>query len=147
MQLSGLQTAFPNKSKSKALTGLIPIDYYNSHKNELRTFIKENNYQMYFRGKRHGRALSTLKRDAHSVVIYSSPNNVIVDNDQWQLYSSKINNAISLFVGILLICASIMIGYISIHSDQASAFTACMTHSADSFFNSLNECSYGLKSK
>jgi hypothetical protein len=140
MQLHALQTAFPNKRKNKALTGLIPIEYYESHKREIRAFVKEHNLQLYFRGSRVDNALSTLKKHAHSVVIYPQADNVMNERDQLLRYAKKVDETLNVIVGILLFAIAVTIGYITFNSSETLQLTNCMQHSANQFFTALNEC-------
>lgn len=140
MKLEALQSAFPNTRNNKALTDYIPIDYYNDHRRAIRNVIKEHNLQLYFRGTRNNASLYTLKRDAHSIVLYPPTKNVVTERDQLLHYAKKVDDTLNIIVGILLFAIAMFIGYITYNSNDALQFSNCMHHSVNQFFTAIGEC-------
>lgn len=71
MDLSSLQKVFPKKDpNATAVTGYIPMDYFEKFETCIRKVCKEAGLKPVWRGPREKYASSTLRRNAHSVVLY-----------------------------------------------------------------------------
>ena len=77
-----LTTLFPQSGKNKALTGNIPMKFFQYFEGEITDLMREENLKKYFRGSRvnnHRRngavsrsPLNTLRVDATSVKLYKA---------------------------------------------------------------------------
>lgn len=69
--LRELQMLFPVKPGTCSVTGYIPMDFVNAHLTMIAKIVKDNNLRRMYRGPRPRRsAVTTLRGDAHSLVLY-----------------------------------------------------------------------------
>lgn len=73
MKLSDLQIHFPPSSKTSAVTGLIPIDWFLDNEKSIRLMMKEEKLRSIYRGtRRDWTGQNVQKRDAYGVLLYSN---------------------------------------------------------------------------
>jgi hypothetical protein len=72
-----LVTLFPQAGKNKALTGNIPMKFYQYFETEIEDAMKEDGLRKYYRGGRYSNAvagksypMTTVRKDAKSVKLY-----------------------------------------------------------------------------
>ena len=75
MQLENLRQLFPKTGRNYALTGYIPITYFNEHEKEIRAILKARGgkHRVWYRGPRKSWRVApttTLRADATHAVIY-----------------------------------------------------------------------------
>lgn len=71
INLAELQDLFPVKLGTCSVTGYIPMDFVNAHLTMIAKIVKDNNLRRIYRGPRPRRsAVTTLRGDAHSLVLY-----------------------------------------------------------------------------
>ena len=73
MTLAYLQKEFPKTRTNAALTGVIPMAYFEQHERLIRAIITEFDLRLYYRGKRIGSAQNTRRKDAYGIVLYNKP--------------------------------------------------------------------------
>lgn len=73
MQLFHLQKHFPIRmTTTNAVTGWIPMQFFNGHRQEIKEIVKQHELRMRYRGPRFDRTKATAwKRNAHSVILYT----------------------------------------------------------------------------
>ncbi len=71
LTLTNVQQLFPKRDVTHyAVTGYIPVDFVENNKAEFAAMCIKNNLRRKYRGPRVKYAGGTLKKDAHSVVLY-----------------------------------------------------------------------------
>lgn len=75
MQLENLRNLFPKTGRNYALTGYIPIEYFDENEKEIRSILKKRGgkHRVWYRGPRYKfAATTTLRSNATHAVIYPS---------------------------------------------------------------------------
>lgn len=135
MNLAIIQRLYPMAPTTKAVSGLIPIDFFNEHEYMIRLAMKKHNLRLYYRGKREPvtknglKPTCTLRRNATAVVLYpQSKSNTIMKTD-------KIIDGVA---ALILLLTAIAIGYVTFNSEMTTRFLACASKSNAEYV--LDEC-------
>jgi len=74
MDINTLRTMFPKTRKNAAITGNIPVAYFEENEKEIRKVIRAEGYRVMYRGPRVSNKQSsfsmTCRCDATSVLLY-----------------------------------------------------------------------------